>query len=219
MTSSINIPDFVPNLRHGKGSNPADGGCLVQVTGWLADGKSWTDHTPCVHEALRLKAIHLNDATRDDYRQQLMKFAPRLIGTSRSTDEDRDFAVHIANWAAYRAAELSHGEHSNQGSFVSLAEEIARFSDCSSTAFLGGYRDSGFWNAYKAIDFLSALEAWEYRDRITNEELTGDLQSRIDSFEAVLDEFDRYTGREVSGRTVTEQQWRNLSNVMTGANA
>lgn len=83
--SDFNIPDVFPLLRKGTGETPEDGGCLVQVAGYLNDGVSWTDETPCVHPVLRYIAIWANDDSPDSERQSLLSLVPRLIGTGLDT--------------------------------------------------------------------------------------------------------------------------------------
>lgn len=70
----------VPFLRGGKGRNPAEGGCILQVIDWI-DRQMWTDTPPCVHPILRGIAITANDELEDEERQKLLDLAPRLMGT------------------------------------------------------------------------------------------------------------------------------------------
>lgn len=115
--SDFNIPDVFPLLRRGEGENPEMGGCLVQVAGYLNDGVSWTDATPCVHPVLRTMAIWVNDLIGDEYRNSLLEFVPRLIGTGvpndvsqRSLLEQRDALTLAmlagADWEIKRAIDF-----------------------------------------------------------------------------------------------------------------
>lgn len=80
--TEFNIPDFIPDLKKGVGSNPEAGGCLVQVAGYLYDGKSWTDGTPCIASTVRMYAIAANDnATTQEQRNSLLKYIPRMLRT------------------------------------------------------------------------------------------------------------------------------------------
>ena len=101
-------PDLMPLLRKGTGATPADGGCLVQVSGYLADGHSWVDDTPCVHPVLRLLAIVVNDLVSDVVRPRLAVVAPDLIGTGPGPDgvEGRVLAVRLAVWCARQVLDL-----------------------------------------------------------------------------------------------------------------
>lgn len=80
------IPDSLPPLRRGVGESPRSGGCLMQVTNYLATGL-WTDG-PARNVAPPLSgiAIQVNDGVCDDHRQQLWPFVPRLMKTY---DDDR----------------------------------------------------------------------------------------------------------------------------------
>jgi hypothetical protein len=70
----------VPYLTSGKGSTPAQGGCIMQVVDWVARN-GWTDNPPCVHPLLRGVAIAVNDSVMDEQRQRLLDMIPRLINT------------------------------------------------------------------------------------------------------------------------------------------
>lgn len=90
------IPDSLPPLRRGVGESPRSGGCLMQVTNYLATGL-WTDG-PARNVAPPLSgiAIQVNDEVCDDHRQQLWPFVPRLMKTY---DDDR-FGSSSANGTA-----------------------------------------------------------------------------------------------------------------------
>lgn len=80
MTSTM-IPDSLPPLVRGLGHHPATGGCLMQVTNYIATGR-WTDGPArSVHPLLQRAAILTNDSVCDDHRKKLWPFVPRLIGT------------------------------------------------------------------------------------------------------------------------------------------
>lgn len=78
----MNIPDVFPILIQGKGDNPKKGGCLVQVAGYLNDGVSWVDNTPCIAYEVRRAAIGANDNTVNPKRRQaLLHYIPRMLRT------------------------------------------------------------------------------------------------------------------------------------------
>jgi hypothetical protein len=77
----VHIPNFLPNLRAGAGSNPERGGCLMQVTSYLYN-EGWTDKPECTDKALADIAISINDAIGPDARRILLVAVPDLIGTA-----------------------------------------------------------------------------------------------------------------------------------------
>ncbi|NNG36920.1 hypothetical protein [Nakamurella aerolata] len=98
----MTIPNFMPLLRKGIGKIPAEGGCLVQVASYLADGLSWTDQTPCVHPVLRSLAIAVNDRVSDAVRPTLAPLAVDLVGTGPGPKgvEGQQLSVRLAVWFA-----------------------------------------------------------------------------------------------------------------------
>lgn len=213
------IPDFMPNIKEGTGDTPADGGCLVQIAGWLNDGHSWTDRTPCVHPVLRDVAIELNDSIEDDNeRRQIMRFAPRLIGTGVPGDYDREMEIglHIRTWAVSQAIEA-------------VEQLKAPGLDCdlvNPTYYLnrsvsgGGYsmnqtvKSVSF--AADAVAVAAAALAADDGPGVpmgTNEQ-AAKTAARIKFLDDLIDEYDRFTGREVSGATVSDEQWKSLAREM-----
>jgi hypothetical protein len=79
--TEIAIPDSLPPLIRGIGQSPAVGGCLMQVTNYLARG-IWSD-SPArnVDPTLQRAAILTNDAVCDRHRKELWRFVPRLMST------------------------------------------------------------------------------------------------------------------------------------------
>lgn len=79
--ASITVPDHLPPLVKGIGSSPVTGGCLVQVTNYLAKG-TWSDGPEGnVMPALVRLAITVNDGVCDRHRQALWPLVPRLMKT------------------------------------------------------------------------------------------------------------------------------------------
>ena len=193
----INIPDFMPNLRHGSGETPKDGGCLIQIAGWLNDGVSWTDKTPCVHPVFRRLGINFNDWFDDTDRQKLLAFLPRIIGTGLTGDEaeDKRVAVGLAEYAASQAqkfdaavavAAANAAAHAAVAAAAAAAVDAAAAADAAANAAANA--------AYAA--YAAGVEA------------------QLGLFSRLLDEYDRLTGREVSGRTVPDEQWQALKHEM-----
>ena len=79
--TEIVIPDSLPPLIRGLGQSPAVGGCLMQVTNYLARG-IWSDGPARnVDPVLQRAAILTNDAVCDRHRRELWRFVPRLMST------------------------------------------------------------------------------------------------------------------------------------------
>jgi len=79
--ASITVPDHLPPLVKGIGSSPVTGGCLVQVTNYLAKG-TWSDGPEGnVMPALVKLAITVNDGVCERHRQALWPLVPRLMKT------------------------------------------------------------------------------------------------------------------------------------------
>ena len=77
----IQIPDHLPPLRRGVGADPSAGGCLMQVTNYLANGV-WSDGPARnVMPSLNKIAIMVNDTCCDAHRNDLWRFVPRLMKT------------------------------------------------------------------------------------------------------------------------------------------
>lgn len=128
--AEINVPAGLPMLRRGIGRSPVDGGCLVQVSSYLHDGRSWTDDTTCVHPVLRQLAIHVNDAVSDDMRPLLAPLAADLVGTGPGPQgiDGEVASVRLAVWAVRRVAHLVRDKHwSGCDAAVDAAEAC---SDC-----------------------------------------------------------------------------------------
>ena len=175
-------PDLMPLLRKGTGETPADGGCLVQVAGYLADGHSWVDDTPCVHPVLRLLAIVVNDLVSDVVRPRLAVVAPDLIGTGPGPDgvEGRVLAVRLAVWCARQVLDLCPDRGVALAAIVA-AEEWAdcpcdRHAASAGAAYAaanaydvgGGVRDAAYaaWDAEAAAYAAraAAYAAWDAED-------------------------------------------------------
>ena len=111
--TEINVPAGLPMLRRGIGRTPVEGGCLIQVSSYLHDGRSWTDDTPCVHPVLRQLAIHVNDAVSDAMRPLLAPLAADLVGTGPGLQgiDGVVASVRLAVWAVRRVAHLVRDKH------------------------------------------------------------------------------------------------------------
>lgn len=184
----------VPWLRSGKGSSPAEGGCILQVIDWIHRGE-WTDQPPCVHPALRVLAIQANDRMDAEGRQRLLDLAPRLMGTS---DADKLVSVRLAIFCARRVLPVFEARRPGDGRprvAIEAAEAwCADPSDEKRAAAVAAYAaDAAAYSAH--ADATAAAAA-----------------ARFDFLVAVLDEYDRITGRDVTIRV----DWSPVCRVLAG---
>lgn len=221
------IPDFIPNLTSGAGDTPADGGCLIQVASWLNDGHSWTDQTPCVHFLLRDAAIDLNDDLPDEVRQQIMKFAPRLIGTGMDSEDDENaVAEHLVHWAASRARaavgarcnELLRDRIDGIDWYRSKRFEVEENEDYGTVVRFRNFVELSVGYAAMAVG-RAACDCSPSETRCSMEVKCAANQARIGFMSDMIDEYDSFTGRRITGATVSDEQWKHLASVMNGVNA
>lgn len=210
----MNIPDFMPKLRRGAGPTPKDGGCLVQVASYLYDGESWTDRTPCVHPMLREVAIGVNDSVSDHARQGLLEFAPRLIGTR---NDDRALERRLVLWCAGYARQFETGlrrdayqryVRSYRGYDESWPYNSAR--DVAGSVLREVY-EGVVQGARRDVDpsFFGSITPME------NRMIYDEADAAIILFlEDMINEFDRITGRKITGKTVTEEDWKRVRDHM-----
>lgn len=93
------MTDLLPVLSVGAHPSPIHGACLTEYVSHLA-GEPWSDSPATCHPALRRLATGVNDHTSDTRRSELLRLAPRLLGTS-GTPERVD--VLLAGWLAVQA--------------------------------------------------------------------------------------------------------------------
>jgi len=66
------------------GAHSPDGEmCVMEAVAWVA-GEAWTDTPECACPVITRFAQSINDSMGDEFRQRLLPYVPRLIGT-RST--------------------------------------------------------------------------------------------------------------------------------------
>jgi hypothetical protein len=80
MTNST--PDQLPLLGAGAHLSPSQGACLMEYVSVLA-GEVFSDHPRCTDPVLAHLARLVNDATSDDGRPRLVRFAPDLAAAGR----------------------------------------------------------------------------------------------------------------------------------------
>lgn len=104
----------VPWLRHGSGTRPKDGGCIMQVIDWISTG-GWTDTPACVHPTLVAWGIAANDGLPPEERQQLLTLVPRLMQTAYASEE-ASLAIDCVSfkWRSKRIAERERNREASK---------------------------------------------------------------------------------------------------------
>lgn len=75
----FDLPDRLPMLSAGAHASPDDGACLMEFVSLLA-GERWSDSPRCTHPVLAAVARCVNDEMSTPRRQNLIPFAPDLVG-------------------------------------------------------------------------------------------------------------------------------------------
>jgi hypothetical protein len=88
-------------LSRGKHISPEDGACVMELASMLA-GESFTDHPHAVCPAIGSLLRAYNDSVDDDRRQDLYRYAARIVGSRRGADAERVRAERMLDWAAER---------------------------------------------------------------------------------------------------------------------
>src|SRR5690348_13387821 len=87
-------------IRLDKGATSSKGedhGCVMEWTARFA-GEPVTDHPACTSPVLTAFAIALNDGVDDEFRQRLVPFIPRLVGTAGDREADEQRAWMATDW-------------------------------------------------------------------------------------------------------------------------
>ena len=104
--TKMNTPDFMPVLSVGWHESPKDGACIMEYVSFLA-GEEWSDRPSCTHPVLALTAQRVNDTLSAADRHLLLPLLPRLMGTSKGSD-DPVLSVRLGLWAARQVAHLNN---------------------------------------------------------------------------------------------------------------
>lgn len=212
----MTIPDFLPFLRKGVGDTPADGGCLMQVAGFLYDVHSWRDDVACVHPVLRRAGIAVNDGVADADRRRLSLAAARIAGSADAvadwSDEQRHVLdVRLAAWcarsvlgqvrtqdrqvaeAAIRAAEAwadcPCGKHAD-AAYAAHAAWAANAADAAAYA-----ADAAAYAADAAAKAAADAAHAAYAAVAAAAARAADTADPVDWYFALIDEYDRLVGR------------------------
>jgi hypothetical protein len=214
------IPDFMPQLIGGKGKNPKSGGCILQVCDFLDRG-AWTDETPCVHPALRKIAIAVNDGTDDAGRRELYRLVPRLMGTN---DGEKRTSVGLAVWCARRVLHLVRPQDRAvcEAAIVASEDWLAGTGTAAANAaaYAAAYAAyaaayAAYAAAYAAYAANAAAYAAANAAAYAANAAKRELRFGVADLTAMLDEFDRLTGRSETP-AVSEVEWRRVAAAMAG---
>ena len=99
-------------LSYGSHKSAEDGVCLMEAVAWM-EGEPHSDHPQCACPIIGNFAMRINDKMPDEWRQKLVPFIPRLVGT-RSKEHELARAEYLT-WQAIRV-------------FVPFAMDIANLS-------------------------------------------------------------------------------------------
>ncbi len=84
-------------LSRGKHRSPEDGACVMELAALLA-GEPFSDHPRCVSPVIGSFLRAYNDAIDPDRRQDLYRYATKVIGTRGTEELERARARMIARW-------------------------------------------------------------------------------------------------------------------------
>ena len=100
------VPTGLPLLRRGAGATMRDGGCFVQVAGYLADGHSWSEYATSVHAVIRAAGIKCNDMMSAAVRPRLAPLAADAAGTGPGPTgvAGQVLTVRLLAWVAQRVS-------------------------------------------------------------------------------------------------------------------
>ena len=105
------VPTGLPLLRRGAGATMGDGGCFVQVAGYLADGHSWSEYATSVQPVIRAAGIKCNDMMSAAARPRLAPLAADAAGTGPEPSgvAGQVLTVRLLAWVAQRVSQ--HWSH------------------------------------------------------------------------------------------------------------
>jgi hypothetical protein len=87
-----------------QGSHEPDGEmCVMEAVAYTA-GEAWTDNPACACPVLTRYCQAINDRMDDEFRQRLLPYVPRLIGTRSTPEVELRRAFRAADWAVRRFA-------------------------------------------------------------------------------------------------------------------
>ncbi len=197
----MTIPDYLPQLRTGTGATPKDGGCLVQVAGFLYDGESWTDRAACVHPALRSAGILVNDSLSKDGLRRLSLLAARISGSGTFVEDwsvEGKVRLHadLARWSAKSAAKSAAYAAESAAEYAAYAAKYA--------AEYAAYAAESAEYAAESAAYAAESAAYAAESAAYAAESAARDDALITFYTGLVDEFDRLTGR--NSQPLTEEQ-------------
>jgi hypothetical protein len=81
-------------LSRGKHSSPEEGACVMELASMLS-GEPFTDHPASVSPVIASLLRAYNDAVGDRRRQELLRYAARVVGSRGSADVERARAARL----------------------------------------------------------------------------------------------------------------------------
>ncbi|WP_344313540.1 hypothetical protein [Fodinicola feengrottensis] len=221
-------------IRKGVGATPKDGGCLVQVAGWLYDGKSWADDVTCVHPVLRSAGIRVNDAVSDGERHRLALMAPRISGSADavadwSEQDSKVLNVRLAVWCARQAlpfvresdrrvceTAITAAEHWCESPTAAAAAYAANAANAAANAaYAANAAAANAAAAYAANAAAYAAAAAAYAANAAAYAANAAAyaaNAKVDLYIGLVDEYDRLTGRVT--KQMTREDWNRVRTVM-----
>ena len=86
-------------LLPGKHRSPESGACVMELASMLA-GEQFTDHPACVCPVIASFLRAYNDSVDDDRRQDLYRYAARVVGSRASIRVQRARSDRLAEWSS-----------------------------------------------------------------------------------------------------------------------
>ena len=86
-------------LGRGKHTSPEDGACVMELASMLA-GEPFSDHPVSVCPVIAAFLRAYNDSVDDEMRQDLYRYASRVVGTRASTEVQQRRAQRLTDWTA-----------------------------------------------------------------------------------------------------------------------
>lgn len=227
-------PEGIPTLASGS-HRPGEGkACVMEYVALLA-GEQWTDMPDCTHHVLAKSAQRVNDRMQDRNRHLLVPLIGRLFGTSAPEDQVEAKRLNVA-LAVYSAKSVLHLV--NPKNLAKAQERIAVAEHFLATGEKPAYvAADAYAAAYAAADAAAAAYAAAYAYAATYAAAAADARSAaaaaadayaaaaaaasyneiwdkrdalaVAGLSALIDEYDRLTGRTES-REVTTSELSNL---------
>jgi hypothetical protein len=152
-------------LKHGSHARPEDGVCLMEAVAWVA-GEAHSDHPACACPVLAAFGRQLNDRLRDEERDLLVRFVPRLVGSRATAAVERERMFALADAAVRRflpfALEAA-GRDADAARLRGLAPIVDRASALKGQKAAAAYADAAA-NAAAAAYADAAYAAAAYAD-------------------------------------------------------